>query len=143
MLGDELRALDDVGEVPLRQSLALGDHAEAVRACRLGRPRVLEDLLRAHHRVHRGVRVRVLRLCAEAAVLRTAAGLGVDQRAEVGGLAEAFHARLERAVDEGEDLVVVLDLPEGQRFLVRDQRRQAEPPIAASVLAKVWGRSDG
>ncbi len=96
LLADELGALDDLREVPLRQPLALGDHAEAVGAGGLGGLGVLEDLLGLHHRVHRGVGLGVARLGAEAAVLGAAAGLGVDQRAHVGGVAEAVGAHLPR-----------------------------------------------
>ena len=112
MLGHQLRALEDVVEVALGEPLALGDHAEAVRARRLGRARVLEDLLRGHHRVHRRVGLGEARLRAEAAVLGAAAGLGVDQRAHVGRVAEALDARLPRPLDERLDLGVVLDLAE-------------------------------
>src|SRR5215212_638961 len=108
VLGYELRALDDVLEVALRQALALRDHAEAVRARGFGRLRVLEDLLRRHHRVHRGVGLGVLRLRAEPAVLRAAARLGVHERAEVGGVPEALAPRLPRALDERLDPGVVL-----------------------------------
>ena len=66
------RALDDLLEVALREALALGDHAEAVRARGLGRLGVLEDLLGLHHRVHRRVRLGVTGLGAEAAVLGAA-----------------------------------------------------------------------
>ena len=132
-----LRALDDVLEVPLGEPLALGDHAEAVRAGGLGRARVLEDLLGRHHRVHRRVRLREARLGAEAAVLGAAAGLRVHERAHVGGVAEALHARLEGALDERLDLGVVLDLAEGTGLLVRDQRRQARPPIGGDGAGTV------
>ena len=84
MLGDQPRALEDLLEVALGQALALGDHAEAVRARGLGGARVLEDLLGLHHRVHRRLGLGEARLRAEAAVLGAAAGLGVDQRAHVG-----------------------------------------------------------
>ena len=127
MLGDELCALDDVLEVALREPLALRDHAEAVRARGLGSLRVLEDLLRRHHGVHRGVRLGVLRLRAEAAVLGTATGLRVDERAEVGRIAEAVGAGAPRALDELLDRGVVLDLSECEGFLAGDERRQAGP----------------
>ena len=52
--------------------------------------RVLEDLLGLHHRVHRRLGLGEARLRAEAAVLGAAAGLGVDQRAHVGAVAEAL-----------------------------------------------------
>ncbi len=58
VLGHEPGAVDDVLEVALREPLPLGDHAEAVRSRGLGRSRVLEDLVRGHHRVHRRVRLR-------------------------------------------------------------------------------------
>ena len=89
MLGDQARAGQHLLEVALGEPLALGDHAEPVRARRLGRARVLEDLLGLHHRVHRRVRLGVLRLRAEAAVLGAAARLGVDQRAHVGRVARS------------------------------------------------------
>ena len=97
-------------EVALGETLALGDHAEAVGAGGLGRARVLEDLLRGHHRVHRRVRLREARLGAEAAVLGAAARLGVDERAHVGRVAEVLEPGLPRPVDERLDLGVVLDL---------------------------------
>ena len=74
-------------EVALGQPLALGDHAEAVGARRLGRASVFEDLLGLHHRVHRRLGVGEARLRAEAAVLGAAAGLGVHERAHVGRVA--------------------------------------------------------
>ena len=83
-------------EVALGQTLALRDHAEAVCPRGLGRARVLEHLLGLHHRVHRRLGVGEARLRAEAAVLRAAAGLRVDQRAHVGGVGEALDARLPR-----------------------------------------------
>ena len=55
MLGDEAGALEHPVEVALGEPLPLGDHAEAVGPRRLGRARVLEDLLGLHHRVHRGL----------------------------------------------------------------------------------------
>src|SRR5207248_5876470 len=78
VLGHQPRALQHPFEVALRQALALGDHAEAVRAGRLGRARVLEDLLGLHHRVHRRLGLGEPRLGAEPAVLGAAAGLRVD-----------------------------------------------------------------
>jgi hypothetical protein len=111
LLGHELGALDDVREVALGQPLALRDHAEAVRPGRLGRLCVLEDLLGRHHRVHRRVGLGEARLGAEAAVLRAAARLGVHEGAHVGGVAEALHTCLPSALDEREDLLVILDLP--------------------------------
>ena len=79
MLGDQARALEHLLEVALGQPLALRDHAEAMRARRLSRARVLEDLLGLHHRVQRRLGLGVARLRAEAAVLRAAAGLRVDE----------------------------------------------------------------
>ena len=110
-------------EVALRQPLALRDHAEAVRARRLGRPRVLEDLLGLHHRVHRRLGLREPRLRAEAAVLGAAARLRVDERAQVGRVAEALLPRLPRALDERLDLGVVLDLAQREGLLAGDERR--------------------
>ena len=83
---------------------------------RLGGPRVLEDLLGLHHRVHRRVGLGEARLGAEAAVLGAAARLGVDQRAHVGRVAEALDARLPGALDQRLDLGVVLDLAEPERL---------------------------
>ena len=100
VLGHQPGALEDVLEVALGEPLALGDHAEAVRAGGLGRAGVLEDLLGGHHRVHRRVGLREARLGAEAAVLGAAARLGVDQRAHVGGVAEALLADAPGALDE-------------------------------------------
>jgi len=124
VLGDELRALDDVLEVALRKPLALRDHAEAVRAGGLGGLRVLEDLIGAEHPVHRRRSLRVLRLRAEAAVLGAPAGLRVDQRAHVRRVAELVLPRLECAIDQSEDLVSILQLAEGERFFAVDERRQ-------------------
>jgi hypothetical protein len=73
VLGHQARALQHLGEVALGQALALGDHAEAVRAGRLGGARVLEDLLGLHHRVQRRLGLGVARLRAEPAVLGAAA----------------------------------------------------------------------
>ncbi len=112
MLGDQPHALQVLLEVALGQPLALGDHAEAVRAGGFGGARVLEDLLGLHHRVHRRLGLGEARLRAEAAVLGAAAGLGVDQRAHVGGVAEALDARPPGALDERLDLGVVLELAE-------------------------------
>ena len=123
MLGDEPRALEHLLEVALGEPLALRDHAEPVRAGGLGRARVLEDLLGLHHRVHRRLGLGVARLRAEAAVLGAPAGLGVDERAHVGGVAEALDAGVPGALDERLDLGVVLELAEAQGFLARDQRR--------------------
>src|SRR5689334_19697360 len=66
VLGDELDALEDLLEVALGQALALGDEAEAVRARRLGRARVLEDLVGLHHGVQRRLGLGEARLRAEA-----------------------------------------------------------------------------
>ena len=112
MLGDQARALEDLLEVALREPLALRDHAEAVRAGGLRGAGVLEHLLGLHHRVHRRVGVGEARLRAEAAVLGAAAGLGVDQRAHVGRVAEALDARLPGALDERLDLGVLGQLAE-------------------------------
>ena len=117
LLGDQPGALEDLGEVALGEALALGDHAEAVGAGRLGRLRVLEDLLRLHHRVHRRVGLGVARLGAEAAVLGAAAGLGVDQRAHVGRVAEVLPAHLPGALDELADLLLAGQLAERQRLV--------------------------
>ena len=123
MLGDEPRALEHLLEVALGEPLALRDHAEAVRAGGLGGARVLEDLLGLHHRVQRRLGLGVARLGAEAAVLRAAAGLRVDERAHVGRVVEALDAGLPRALDQRLDLGVILELAEAQRFLTSDQRR--------------------
>ena len=123
VLGDQPDALEVLLEVALGQALALRDHAEAVRARRLGGARVLEDLLGLHHRVHRRLRVGEARLRAEAAVLGATARLGVDQRAHVGGVGEALDARFPGPPDERLDLLVVLDLAEPQGLLASDQRR--------------------
>ena len=122
MLGDEPRALEHLLEVALGQALALGDHAEAVRAGGLGGARVLEDLLGLHHRVQRRLGLGEARLGAEAAVLRAAAGLRVDERAHVGRVLEALDARLPGALDQRLDLRAVLELAERQGLLAGDQR---------------------
>ncbi len=116
-----LVALEDFLEVALGEPLTLGDHAEAVGARRFGGFRVLEDLLRLHHRVHRRVRLGVARLGAEAAVLGAAAGLGVDQRAHVGRVAEVLTPHRPGALDQLADLLVVGQLAQRQRFLEGDQ----------------------
>src|SRR6185503_12895825 len=128
VLGDEARAVEHPLEVALRQPLALRDHAEAVRPRRLGRARVLEDLLGLHHRVHRRLRVGEARLRAEAAVLRAAARLRVDERAQVRRVAEALLPGLPRALDERLDLGVVGDLAEGEGLLAGDERRHGRKP---------------
>ena len=136
MPGDQARALQDPLEVALREPLALGDHAEAVRAGRLGRPSVLEDLLGRHHGVHGRIRLGEPRLCAEPAVLRAPTRLGVHEGAHVGGVAEAVEPRPESPVDKRLDLGVVLDLAEGERFLVGDQggHRRGQGKAAAGRL---------
>ena len=120
---DEPRALEDRLEVALGEPLALGDHAEAVRARRLGRLGVLEDLLGRHHRVHRRLGLGEARLGAEAAVLRAAARLGVHQRAHVGGVVEALDPGPPGPLDECLDLGVILHLAEPDRLLAGDERR--------------------
>ena len=125
VLGDQPRALEDLLEVALGEPLALGDHAEAVGAGGLGGLGVLEDLVGLHHRVHRRLGLGEARLGAEAAVLGAAAGLRVDQRAHVGAVAELLLPRVPGAVDEREDLVVVLDLAEADGFFAGDERRHA------------------
>ena len=117
LLGDQFGALEDLLEVAFGEALALGDHAEAVGAGRLGRLRVLEDLLRLHHRVHRRVGLGVAGLGAEAAVLRAAARLGVDQRAHVGRVAEVLLPHLPGTLDQVADLLVLGQLAERQRFV--------------------------
>ena len=121
--GDELRAFDDALEVALGEALALRHHAEAVRARRLGGLRVLEDLLGLHHRVHRRVRLGVARLGAEAAVLGAAARLRVDERAEVGRVAEALLPRLPRPLDERQDVLLRGQLPQSECLVERDEGR--------------------
>src|SRR4051794_4987119 len=123
VLRDEPRALEHAVEVALGEPLALGDHAEPVRPGRLGRARVLENLLGLHHRVQRRLRLGEPRLRAEAAVLGAAAGLRVDEGAQVRRGAEALPARLPSALDERLDRGVVLDLPERERLLAGDERR--------------------
>ena len=128
---DQPRALEHLVEVAPRQPLALGDHAEAVRARRLGGARVLEDLLGLHHRVHRRLRLRVARLRAEAAVLGAAAGLRVDERAQVGRVPEALDARSPRALDERLDVGGLGQRTETQRLLAGDQRGHRGAKLAA------------
>src|SRR4051794_16863338 len=123
LLGDESRAFEHAVEVALGEPLALGHHAEAVRAGRLRRARVLEDLLGLHHRVQRRLGLGEARLGAEAAVLRAPARLRVDERAQVRRVAEALPARPPGALDERLDLGAVLDLPERERLLAGDERR--------------------
>ena len=124
MLGDQPRALEHLLEVALGEPLALGDHAEAVRARRLGRARVLEDLLGLHHRVHRRLGLGEARLRAEAAVLGAAARLRVDERAHVGASRRSAPARACHARSTSASIVgVVLELAEAQRLLARDERR--------------------
>ena len=123
VLGDQAGALEDLLEVAPREPLTLRDHAEAVRAGGLGRLRVLEDLIRLHHRVHRGVRLGVARLGAEPAVLGAAARLRVDERAHVGRVAEALGAHLPGALHESRDLLMAGDLGELHRLLEGDQWR--------------------
>ena len=109
-------------EVALGEALTLGDHAEAVCSGRLGGACVLEDLLGLHHRVHRRLGVGEARLGAEAAVLRAAARLGVDERAHVGRVGEALDAGSPGALDQRFDLRVILELAQVKGLLARDQR---------------------
>jgi hypothetical protein len=90
---------------------------------RLGRARVLEDLLRLHQRVHGSLGVRVLRLRAEPAVLGAAAALRVHERAHVGRLPEAVVPHQPGDVDEPLDVGVVRQLTELERLFERDQGR--------------------
>ena len=137
VLGDEPGADEHLLEVAFREPLSLGDHAEPVRAGRLGGAGVLEDLLGLHHRVHRRVGLGVARLRAEAAVLGAAAGLGVDQRAHVGRVREPLAAHRPGALDERADLGMILELAEAQRLFASDQRRHGrrryERPRTASA----------
>jgi hypothetical protein len=123
VLGDEPCALEHLLEVALGETLALGDHAKAVGAGRLGRVCMGQHLLRFHHRVHRRVGLRMARLGAETTVLGAAARLGVDQRAHVGRVAEALDARLPGPLDKRLDLAVIGDLTEPQRLFACDQWR--------------------
>ena len=116
MLGHEPRAREDLLEVALRQPLALGDHAEPVRAGRLGGARVLEDLVGVHHRVHGRVGLGEARLGAEAAVLRAPARLGVHERAHVGRVAEALEPHAPGALDERLDLGAIRQVAEPERL---------------------------
>jgi hypothetical protein len=125
LLGDQPRPFEDLLEVAFGEALALGDHAEAVGARGFGCPRVFEDLLRLQHRVHRRVGLGVARLRAEAAVLGAAAGLGVDQRAHVGRIAEVLPAHLPGPFDQGADLVVAGLAPVVEGFVKGDQRGHA------------------
>jgi hypothetical protein len=121
VLGDQTRPLEHLLEVAFGQALALGHHAETVRAGRLGGPRMLEDLLGLHHRVQRRLGLGVLALGAEPAVLGAAARLGVDQRAHVGRVAETLNPCGPGALDQRFNLGVVFQLAEAQGLLMRDQ----------------------
>ena len=143
VLGDQPRALEHVLEVPLGEPLALGDHAEAVRARRLGGPGVLEDLLGLHHRVHRRLRLREPRLRAEAAVLGAAAGLCVHQRAHVRGVAEALLARRATRGRRAHRSRRGPRSRRAERFFAGDQRRQAGGPTGSGTPRKVCGAADG
>jgi len=110
VLRDQPHAIEVLLEVALGEPLSLGDHAEAMRARGLGGSGMLEDLIGLHHRVHRRLGLGEARLGAEAAVLGTAAGLGVHQRAHVGGVCEPLHPRLPGTLHECFDLGVILDL---------------------------------
>jgi hypothetical protein len=121
VLGDEPRALDDLREVTPREPLALGHHAEAVRPGRLGGARVLQDLLRLQHRVHRGIGLCVPRLGAEAAVLGASARLRVDERAHIGRVREALAPDLPGALDEVPDPLAIGHLAELERLVEADQ----------------------
>jgi hypothetical protein len=120
---DQPGAGEHLLEVPLREALALGDHAETMGSRGLRRARVLEDLLRVHHRVHRRLRLRVLRLGAEPTVLGAPTRFRIHQRAHIRRVAEALDPSAPGALDQGLDLDRVLDLSEPERFLARDQRR--------------------
>ena len=122
VLGDEPCTLRDLLEVTPGKALALGDHAEPVRSRGLGGPRVLEDLVGIHHRVHGRIRLRVAGLGAKAAVLSAATGLGVHQVAHVRGIAEALGAHLPRSLHERADLLVRGDRGQFHGLVERDQR---------------------
>ena len=87
VLDEPEQRLDARGRAWLTARLLRGT-AAGPAGLELGGARVLEDLLRLHHRMERGLRLRVLGLGAEAAVLGAAARLGVHERAHVGGVAE-------------------------------------------------------
>ena len=123
VLRHQPRTLEDLGEVAFREALALRDHAEAVGARRLGRARVLEDLLGLHQRVHRGLGVGVLRLRAKAAILRASTALCVHQGTHVGRLAEAVLAHVPRDVHQALDVLVGSQLAQLDGFFERNQRR--------------------
>ncbi len=123
MLGDQAHALQVLLEVALGQALPLGDHAESMGSGGFRRLRMFENLLGLHHRVQRRLGLGEARLRAEAAVLRAAARLGVDQRAHVGRVAEALHAGVPGALDERFDLRVILQLAQPGGLLASDQRR--------------------
>ena len=145
-----LRALEDLLEVALRETLALGDHAEAVGARGLGGLGVLEDLLGLEHRVHRRLRLGVARLGAEAAVLGAPTRLGVDQRAHVGRVAEVLLPHLPGPLDEVADLLVIGQLAQRESFFKGDQRAHdrgrevrpcgGRPPKIGWVSARVKRR---
>jgi hypothetical protein len=116
VLGNEARAREDPLEVTLREPLALGHHAEAVSAGGLRRARVLEDLLRVHHRVHGRVGLGEARLRAEAAVLGAPARLRIDERAHVRRVAEALEPHTPRALDERLDLRALPEFAEPKRL---------------------------
>src|SRR5688572_7082790 len=116
VLRDEPGTRQHLLEVSLRQPLALGDHAEAMRPRRLGSAGVLEDLVGLHHRVHRRVGLGEARLRAEAAVLGAAARLRVDERAHVRRVTEALEPHPPGALDQRLDLAVILYLTEPKRL---------------------------
>ena len=136
VLGHEPRALQHPFEVALREPLALRDQAEAVRAGRLGRTRVLEDLVGLHHRVHRRLGLRVARLGTESAVLGAPARLRVDQRAHVGGVAEALLPRPPGPLHQRLDVRGIAEAAESEGLLPRDQRRHGPAAYAPPRTAR-------
>jgi hypothetical protein len=98
-----------------------------VGARRLGRARVLEDLLRLHHGVHRRLGLGVARLGAEPAVLGAPARFRVDEGAHVGGLGEVLEAHVPGALDERLDVRWLGQLTQAQRLLAGDERGHRAP----------------
>src|SRR5690606_20906101 len=68
-----------------------------------------------------------------AAVLRAAAGFGVDERAHVGRGAEALGARLPGTLDECLDLGVVLDPGQLPGLVARDQGRHGRRTLPTAA----------
>ena len=142
MLGHELRALDDVLEVALREPLALRDHAEAVRAAAsaaLACSRIWSgDIIACI-----GVSASAYFDCAQkpqSSAQPPDFALTSEQRSVE---SPKRSVRAPRALDQILDRGVILDLSECEGLLASDERRQVDPFRRRAVSRKVRAPSDG